>query len=1436
MKKSTFADHFCVHLILSTLFLGLGSCNKVMKAPPLPVTANEYSQPTVKKFRFSKPDTIQWASVDPPKIKPLPTKHFDWDKLPTKPFDIGIPRPLKKPMEEKPFDWNSLPSAPFNMDSLPTENLTITVRPLGEPKIVKAGNLINPPDASRGVLGVDSNFGLPGTPDCILRDKDGMFWIGTNNSVVRYDSNNLAVYGSEQGLSSGLIYALFQDSKGRLWVAGQRNTVSIIDFDAQQVYELDSNYFSTSFGRVFDITEAQDGKFWMSNNGAGYNIIDLKERTVHLFTPKQGLLGSFTITLFQDKAGRFWLSTQKGANVIDLKKGKNYALTKKNGLMTDFTASFFEDTTGNIWIGGSKGPSILNKARDTISYFTEDQGLENNSSISKIIQDKTGTIWWGTNRGKVYSLSSEKNALEEYSISPTVGQVVNNLVTDDQGQIWVALFQGGLFKIDPTGPEPGNFTKKDGLGSTSFWSTLEAQDGKIWLGSYQGIDVYDPRTETVKHLDEKQGMVNPWAPRLKEDSKGRIWVCGGVLGVSIIDPKEETIQQLTSKQGLATDTISSIVEDKNGLYWMGGSNGELLTINLKNGVHKDAVLKKEELETQKNMFLLDRNGLIWIATLGAGIQRIDPKNNTRVHLTTEEGLSSDQVFTMAQDREGNIWAATLQGVQKIDPDRMELTTFITENGLAANDVYDVVEHKGQIYTGTSKGFSIIGQRGQTKDSLPVWQVRNIGKKQGLDYVDVAENSISFDKNGRLWAGVEAQILTVMNPIKEDTIAYPIRITGINLLDKKQVFKDDAQIEKSRSVADSLFHFQKDNLAVAETKSGNSNQHTTDKITYKTVVKPYNLPVDLSLPPDQNYLSFSYNGFQYQNPDKLVYSYFLEGIDKAWSPVSGKTTSENYRDLPPGDYTFKVASKGFNGVWSNPAELSFTILPPWWQTWWAYGAYAILLGLLFFGATRLQRRQFILKERQRSHLREMELRTEAAESDAKALQAENDRKKNVEMLSEIGKKITASLDLDEIFHKLYEHVNELADASIFGVGIYHPEKDEIEYRLAIEKGKQYPVYCRDTKNKNQLPVWCIENRKPVFINDLQNEYTKYIKTFKEPEKGFKDGTKAEEPKSIIYLPLISKNRVLGVITIQSFEKNAYTDFHLNLLQNLASYTAIALDNADAYRSLQATQAQLIQAEKMASLGELTAGIAHEIQNPLNFVNNFSEVNTELIEEMQEELKAGNQEEAIEISNDIRENQKKINHHGKRADAIVKGMLKHSRNTSGEKEPTNINAIADEYLRLAYHGLRAKDKTFNATLNTDFDESIGKINVVGQDIGRVLLNLITNALHAISPPAADGSSKTNGVANPTVWVSTKKIKNEILIKVKDNGSGIPKEIRDKIFQPFFTTKPSGQGTGLGLSMSYDIVRAHGGQLTVDSEPGKFTEFTIHLPIDKSIKTAT
>jgi signal transduction histidine kinase len=401
-----------------------------------------------------------------------------------------------------------------------------------------------------------------------------------------------------------------------------------------------------------------------------------------------------------------------------------------------------------------------------------------------------------------------------------------------------------------------------------------------------------------------------------------------------------------------------------------------------------------------------------------------------------------------------------------------------------------------------------------------------------------------------------------------------------------------------------------------------------------------LPVNLSLPPDGNYLRFHFGDFLPQNAANYRYQYILDGVDEKWSSITDLPYSENYSNISPGYYTFRVsARKGF-GTWSVPSEYHFRIRPPWWQSWWAELIYILIfIGLLRFWVSYRSRR----------------------------LRKENAR----------------------LEQKVTERTAELS-------------------------------------------------------NSLE--------------------------------------------------------------------------------SLRQAQGQLIQAEKMASLGELTAGIAHEIQNPLNFVNNFSEVNTELLEDVNKALGQNDVPEAKELLKDVEMNMGKITFHGKRADAIVKGMLLHSRASSGQKIPTDVNALADEYLRLSYHGLRAKDKSFNAHFTMDFDQNTGQVMLVQQDIGRVLLNLFNNAFYSVT----EKKKLSQAEYQPTVSVSTKKKKDSIEIRIRDNGQGIPKKVIDKIYQPFFTTKPAGKGTGLGLSLSYDIItKEHGGKIDVVTKENEFTEFIVELP---------
>ncbi|WP_235298021.1 sensor histidine kinase [Portibacter marinus] len=393
----------------------------------------------------------------------------------------------------------------------------------------------------------------------------------------------------------------------------------------------------------------------------------------------------------------------------------------------------------------------------------------------------------------------------------------------------------------------------------------------------------------------------------------------------------------------------------------------------------------------------------------------------------------------------------------------------------------------------------------------------------------------------------------------------------------------------------------------------------------------------------------------------------------------------------------------------------------------------------------------------------------------------------------------------------EIMNDLQEIQVFGIDISHVYEHFSDYFLQVGPQDSALFYLQLAYDKRTE----LNEKKLGQMAAFQQELLRREKNASREEKERIE--RESRFRTYSFLSILGGLSVLGFILYRSYRQKQKANILLASQKEEIQKTLTKLKQ---------TQAQLIQSEKMASLGELTAGIAHEIQNPLNFVNNFSELSNELIDEMNEEMEKGDIEEAKLIAADISQNLNKINHHGKRADAIVKGMLQHSRKSTADKEPTDINKLADEYLRLAYHGLRAKDKSFNAQLDTDFDDNIGLIQVMAQDMGRVLLNLITNAFYAVKEKQTQ-SEEAGNEYSPIVSVSTEKVDDHIIISVKDNGNGIPEEVVEKIFQPFFTTKPTGEGTGLGLSMSYDIVKAHDGKIEVSTEENDYTIFKIYLP---------
>jgi signal transduction histidine kinase len=450
----------------------------------------------------------------------------------------------------------------------------------------------------------------------------------------------------------------------------------------------------------------------------------------------------------------------------------------------------------------------------------------------------------------------------------------------------------------------------------------------------------------------------------------------------------------------------------------------------------------------------------------------------------------------------------------------------------------------------------------------------------------------------------------------------------------------------------------------------------------------------------------------------------------------------------------------------------------------------------------------------------------------ALAIVNSQKDDVEQLSRIGRDITSSLSIENIIHTIYRNVNTLMDASIFTIGLHKPEQNVLEFPATIRDHRVLPSFSVPLSAENSLEAWCFTSRQEVVINNCSSDCRQKV-------KHLRDSITGDIPESVLYLPLWNKDKAIGVISAQSFKPEVYTDYHVNMLRNLAAYCAIALDNADAYHrlaalleELKATQEKLVTQSKLAALGALTAGIAHEIKNPLNFVNNFASLIMDMTDELQElidkekvSLSPQTAAEVLELLTTLQQNAAKIREHGARADSIVRNMLQHSRGKAGERKQTEINAMLEENINLAYHGMRAQDGSFNIQIETDLDPRVGRISIVPQDISRVVLNIVANGFYE----AHRKKQIANADFAPKLRVQSRRCGDAIEISIRDNGNGVPAAIRDSLFTPFFTTKPTGQGIGLGLSLSHDIiVQGHNGQLYFESEEGEYTEFIIRLPL--------
>jgi signal transduction histidine kinase/DNA-binding response OmpR family regulator/ligand-binding sensor domain-containing protein/putative methionine-R-sulfoxide reductase with GAF domain len=763
------------------------------------------------------------------------------------------------------------------------------------------------------------------------------------------------------------------------------------------------------------------------------------------------------------------------------------------------------------------------------------------------------------------------------------------------GAFCITTTSGGTVILERDGRLRRVINTEAGLPSESVYSALVDREGALWLGLGVGIARVEANSPITQFAPQSGSSVR---------FKGTLYFGSG-SGFGISRGEENPVTGLVSAKALGNTGRQTfdwlIFRDPTGkspdqlLAGMGGGN-------MSSGVSRvdrDQVTPLAGSESVSSLFQ-------------------SRKSPNRVFVGHHSGLSSQRweggkwifegrlanfvrrVNSMTEDAEGNLWAGADGGVLRIEVPvsgmgEATYRTFTDKDGLGTTSArYNLVSANGNVFAVGSGDFIYRWQRatGQStigeaagkfvvdnsfllplndKRSAPLLSVFGNGDVWSVNSTETEQRQGRFRRQADGTYRLDEESFRTLSPFRTERARIEDDGT-IWVAGESGVLRFDPRVKPQP--------LPKFSAMVRLVSAG------ADKVVFGGAAQG----AAARLPYDQNSLQIQFGAPTFENEAKTAYQYLLEGADRDWSAWSRRKEA-NYSSLAPGDYRFRVRARTVDGRMGEEGSYSFTILPPWYRTWWAYAGYLLLFGLL----ARLVGKRLVDREREKSRKRTEELEATVAARTAEIAS----QKENIERLGEIGKEITASLDLDTILFRLYERINQIVDASVFGVGLYHPETRQIEYSLAVENGKRYKPYFRDMADKDQFPVWCIDNRKPVLIGDVETEFSKYISKYSHGDRQLEDGSTSTSPASMLYLPLVAQDRVLGVLALQSFKKHAYTEQHLSLLQSLAAYTTIALDNASAYRQINERESEIRErAAELATINRITQALSTQLdQNAL-----------------------------------------------------------------------------------------------------------------------------------------------------------------------------------------------------------------------------------------------
>jgi len=1063
------------------------------------------------------------------------------------------------------------------------------------------------------------------------------------------------------------------------------------------------------------------------------------------------------------------------------------------------------DREGNIWIATQSGLIKF----DGYNYTRYHPDLNDSTTMGELLtytlfEDRQGHIWIG-GQGAVYRYNPKFDSFTRFlfqnltGIEPGNPSNITDIASNNRGRIYFGVVSQyeedvttGLFYYDEDKKAMFSYNLSGGIDLSSVFVMTADPFDNIWIIGNTGFYKLDSLNKLIQVDPCHEGDCleeNEYIIGMTADSAGILWLASSNANIYTYDPVKNEIKGILSEIPLAESLYNyygDILIDKNQDIWLTSSQG-LLHYSLQKTVFEmfDPGSTDRLLRDLTTSLAFDAFGNLWIGTESMGLLKYNPRSLLNSFVWDDNDpstLTSGWVKQMMEDEKDEVWIATVAaqnaGISKVDLKNKEVypTPYSKiSTDFFWNDIY-VGILRGKMLIRSNRGYKLLDYR-----NMSIKDTALTGLSDSIYVADILR-----DSRGNLWFCTYAGLFK-----------QPAHSDQKTNLDLTKIPGTDAASNNVTNIFESpgngLWILTDNGLFLYDYNTGSITRHGYD-------------PVKGQAFPSQDINSF------YQGPDGTCWVGTWQGGLCRYNPETGEiktyTTNEG---LPSMSIQGILADEEHGALWlSTFAGISRFEIDD--ERFNNFSLKDGIQGLLYADGQYLKTSSgyFLFGGNNGITFFKPQDIAENALPPVTYITRFNVGDRSYS----IGPEKEQKADHPE-FNLSHSENNISIDYT--GIQYDDPAKNKFAYMLENydkswrEVGNQRSAYYYNlppgrynfkVKSANSHGVW---NKEPVALN-----------------------FRIRPPWWRTWLAYVMYGFILVSVFVafDRIQRRRLLEKERRLARDKELAQAREIEKA--YEELKSTQKQLIHAEKMASLGELTAGIAHEIQNPLNFVNNFSEVSAELVDEMKQELAVGGWQSAAEIADDIRQNLQKINHHGRRADAIVKSMLQHSRTTNGQKVPTDLNALADEYLRLSYHGLRAKDKSFNADFRLEAEENLPLVNVVPQDIGRVLLNLINNAFYAVSEKA----SKNITGYKPEVTVSTRMDENNIVIRVVDNGNGFPEELKEKIFQPFFTTKPTGEGTGLGLSMSYDIItKGHGGELRVETRQGEGTEFIIVLPITTS-----